>query len=50
MPPLLPQPESGILEALTQENRQPAGNYFEINYEGLWSDSYPDLEHPVILL
>ena len=35
MPPLFPEPESGILEALTQEYWQPAGNYFEINYDGL---------------
>ena len=39
MPPLLPQPESAILEALTQEYWQQARNYFEINYDGLWSDS-----------
>ena len=39
MPPLLPQLESAILEALTQEYWQQARNYFEINYDGLWSDS-----------
>ena len=33
MPPLFPEPESGILEALTQEYWQPAVNYFKINYK-----------------